>query len=299
LDVNATNGYITAEDGIRLFFQQIGSGPKVVIPNGIYLLDDFKGLADERTLLAYDPRNRGRSDTSIDGNIHRDVDDLETVRRHFEIERIDLIGHSYVGLMVALYGMKYPAHANRIVQIGPMEPVAGKQYPAHLANADGVLAEVFGKLAQLQKDRQSGDEVEMCRKFWALLGAIYVTDPVDAWRIDWGRCELPNERNFMKEWSEKILPSIQRLKIADEVSKANMPVLTIHGRRDRNAPYGGGREWAVMLPDARLVTVEGAAHAPWIEAPDRVLDAIRSFFNGGWPEGAEKVGLADPEVARK
>jgi proline iminopeptidase len=296
--MNATNGYITAEDGVRLFFQQIGSGPRVVIPNGTYLLDDFKDLADERTLIAYDPRNRGRSDTSGDGNIHRDVDDLETVRRHFEIERIDLIGHSYVGLMVALYGMKYPAHVNRIVQIGPMEPVAGKQYPAHLRNTDGLLAEVFGKLAQLQKDRQSEDEVEMCRKFWALLGAIYVTNPVDASKIDWGRCELPNERNFMKEWSEKILPSIQRLKIAEEVSKANMPVLTIHGRRDRNAPYGGGREWALTLPDARLVTVEGAAHAPRIEAPDRVLDAIRSFFNGGWPEGAEKVELVDPDQVR-
>jgi pimeloyl-ACP methyl ester carboxylesterase len=184
LDLNAPQGYVTAEHGVRLFFQQLGNGPKVVIPNGIYLLNDFKDLADEHTLIAYDPRNRGQSDQSVnrDVNIYRDVDDLEAVRRHFEIERIDLIGHSYVGFMVALYGMKYPAHVNRIVQIGPMEPVAGKQYPTHLRNTDGVLAEVFGKLAQLQKDRQSEDEVEMCRKFWAVLGAIYVTDPVDAWR---------------------------------------------------------------------------------------------------------------------
>jgi proline iminopeptidase len=296
--MNATNGYIAAEDGVRLFFQQVGSGPKVVIPNGIYFLDDFKGLADERTLIAYDPRNRGQSDQSVngDGNIHRDVDDLEIVRRHFDIERIDLIGHSYVGFMVALYGMRYPAHVNRIVQIGPMEPVAGKQYPAHLTNADGVLAEVFGKLAQLQKDRQSEDEVEMCRKFWAVLGAIYVTDPVDARKIDWGRCELPNERNFMKHWTEKILPSIQSVRIAEIVSKLRTPVLTIHGTRDRNAPYGGGREWALMLPDARLVTIDGAAHASWIEAPDKVLGAVRSFFNGGWPEGAEKVEILDPAV---
>ena len=132
MDVNATGDYIASEDGIRLFFQKIGSGPKVVIPNGFYLLDDFRYLAGERTLIAYDPRNRGRSDESVDGDIHRDVEDLETVRRHFGIERIDLIGHSYIGLMVALYGMKYPAHVNRTVQIGPMQPVADKNYPAHL-----------------------------------------------------------------------------------------------------------------------------------------------------------------------
>jgi proline iminopeptidase len=290
--------YITTEDGVRLFSQQLGSGPRLVIPNGSYFLGDIRGLADDRTLIAYDPRNRGRSDQSATGDILRDVEDLEIVRRHFEIERIDLIGHSYIGLMVALYGMKYPAHANRIVQIGPMQPVADKQYPRHLTCDDGTRAVVFGTLAQLQKERQSEDEVEMCRKAWAVLGALYVTDPADAWKIDWGRCELPNERNFMKRWSEKILPSIQRLKIADEVSKATMPVLTIHGTRDRSAPYGGGREWALMLPDARLVTVEGAAHAPWIEAPERVFGAMRSFFNGGWPDGCEKVELVEVSSAR-
>jgi hypothetical protein len=35
--------------------------------------------------------------------------------------------------------------------------------------------------------------------------------------------------------------------------------------------------------------VEGAAHAPWIEAPEKVLGAIRAFLDGGWPEGSEKV----------
>jgi pimeloyl-ACP methyl ester carboxylesterase len=287
-DVNGES-YIPTEDGVRLFFQQIGSGPKIVIPNGIYLLDDFKSLAEDHTLIVYDLRNRGLSDRAEGGDIRRDVDDLEAVRRHFGIDRVDLIGHSYIGLMVALYAMKYPANVNRVVQIGPMEPIPGKQYPAHLTNNDGLLPVVFGKLAQLQKDRQSEDDVEFCRKAWSVLGAIYVANPADEGRINWGRCELANERNFMKHWTEKILPSIQSLRIAESVSNVKTPVLTIHGTKDRNAPYGGGREWALILPDARLVTVEDAAHAPWIEAPEKVLGAVRTFFDGRWPEGAEKV----------
>jgi proline iminopeptidase len=289
--VNAEN-HITTNDGVRLYFEQLGSGPKVVIPNGMILIDDFRSLAGNRTLIAYDARNRGRSDSPGDGSIQQDVEDLEAVRRHFGIARIDLIGHSYVGLMVALYAMRYPAHAGRIVQIGPMEPVPGKQYPAHLTGNDGTMAAVFAKLGQLQKEIvPSTDPVEFCRKAWAVLGLLYVTDPADAGRINWGRCELPNERNFMQHWQGKILPSIQSLKLMEEVSKVEAPVLTIHGTRDRNAPYGGGREWAAILPDARLVTVEGAAHAPWIEAPEKVFGAIRAFFDGGWPEGSEKVEL--------
>src|SRR6202050_3119787 len=122
------DGFITMGDGVRLYFEQLGSGPKaVIIPNGFHLLDDFRHLGDWRALIFYDVRNRGRSDTVTDPaklgrGIQQDVDDLEAVRRHFRIDRMDLIGHSYIGLMVGLYAMKYPSQAGRVVQIGPMQP---------------------------------------------------------------------------------------------------------------------------------------------------------------------------------
>lgn len=297
-------GYVTTQDGIRLFFQTLGSRPKaLIIPNGFHLLDDFQHLASGRTLLVYDLRNRGRSDQVTDdaklkGVIHHDVNDLEAVRRHFGISQVDLLGHSYLGLTVILYAMKYAAHVNRIVQVGPMEPFPGKQYPAHLtgASADDTLREVFARLAQMQKERGSVDPAEFCRKCWSVLNLIYVVNPADAEKLRWGRCDLPNELNFMKYWTQSILPSLQSLNLsAEELAKVKIPVLTIHGRRDRSAPYGGGREWALLLPNARLVTVEEAGHAPWIEAAEKVFGAIKSFLDGAWPQGAEKVDTLDPK----
>jgi len=291
-------GYLTTGDGVRLFFQRVGDGPKVVlIPNGFHLLDDFQSLSHGRTLIYYDLRNRGWSDHVSDpaklaGGVHNDVDDLEAVRRYFGISQVDVIGHSYLGMTVILYAMKYPEHVNRVVQIGPMQPYAGKQYPAHLMYADAILTEVFSKLGELQKERESVDPVEFCKKFWDILRMIYVTDPADAGRINWGRCELANERNMMKYWNESILPSIKELNFND-LSKAQAPVLTIHGMKDRSAPYGGGREWAMMLPNARLLTVENAGHAPWVEAPELVFGAIREFLGGAWPGTGEKVTSID------
>ena len=123
-------GYVTTDDDVRLWFQTVGTGSQVVvIPNGIVLLDDFRPLADGRTLVFYDVRNRGRSDTLTDPaklarGIHNDVDDLDAVRRHLALDRVNLIGHSYMGLMVILYAMKYPSHVDRIVQ---QHPVGGTQ----------------------------------------------------------------------------------------------------------------------------------------------------------------------------
>ncbi len=302
-DMGPSEGYITTEDGIRLFFQKLGSGQKTVImPNAVFLFADFKHLADGRTLIFYDLRNCGRShhvsdSTKLKRGIHHDVDDLESVRRHFEITQVDVIGHSYLGMMVILCAMKYPAHVNRVVQIGPAQPFFSKQYPAHLTGADATLLEVSTKLAQLQKESQSEDPKELGKKREALLRALYVTDPADADKINWSFGE-----NVMKHLKENILPSIQSLNLsAEEVAKVNAPVLTIHGTRDRQAPYGGGREWVLMLPNARLVTIENAAHLPWIEAPEVVFSSIKTFLEAMWPEAAHKVESLDPkdEPAKK
>jgi pimeloyl-ACP methyl ester carboxylesterase len=83
---------------------------------------------------------------------------------------------------------------------------------------------------------------------------------------------------------------VQALQVAaEQVARVTAPVLTVHGTMDRNAAYGAGREWAMTLPDARLVTVSGAGHCSWADDPERVFGAVETFLSGRWPENAEKV----------
>jgi proline iminopeptidase len=292
----SAEAYVTTSDGVRLYVRTLGGGPTtLVVPNGLYFIDDFAYLTEDRTVVVYDVRNRGRSDEVTDRSklargILQDVDDLDEVRRHAGAERIDLLGHSYIGLMVAVYAMEYAAHVNRVVQIGPAPPNARVQYPSELAFNDGTLGDVFARIGALQKEGPTDPE-QRCRQFWAILAALYVTDPRDANRVaPWGRCDLANERNFMRYFQGELLPSMQRLDLtADDFAKATAPVLTIHGTKDRSAAYGGGRDWAARLPNARLLTIDNAGHAPWIEAPDAVFSGVTTFFDGAWPDGAETV----------
>ena len=295
--------YVETDAGVRLFVEVRGKGPqKVIVPNGIHLLEDFEPLTEGRTLVFYDPRNRGRSDrveeAAVSGGVLKDVSDLDAVRKHFGIVKANLIGHSYAGFMVALYAITYPHAVERVVQVGPMEPYPGQGYPAHLTGKDATSRDVFATLGQLQSERASLDPVGFCRKAWTILRLLYVVDAADAAdadRIRWGRCDLPNERSFMKYWTEVVLPSIRGVeRLAKRAATVEAPVLTIHGKQDRSAPYGGGRDWALLLPDARLVTVEGAGHAPWIEAPETVFGAMAAFLEGRWPESAAKVESLEP-----
>lgn len=285
--MESAQGYVLTDDGVRLFFEVVGTGRQtVVVPNGFPLVDDFAPLADGRTLIVYDPRNRGRSDAVRDAatlarGIHNDVEDLDAVRRHFGLDQLNLIGHSYMGLMVVLYAMKYPVHVDRLVQIGAMGPYPGKQYPPPLSCVDDTSREVFARLGALQEERTSQEPEAFCRRVWSVLRRLYVTDPADADRIQWGRCDLVHERGFMRYWLGSLFPSIEALALnAEDLAKVTAPVLTLHGTKDRSAPLGGGRDWALLLPNARFVGIDNAGHAPWIEAERVVFPAIRRFFEG-------------------
>jgi proline iminopeptidase len=297
-----SQGYVPTGEGVRLFFQKVGDGPiAVIVPNAFFMFHDFAGLANGRTLVFIDWRNRGRSDSCSDPQalargIHYDIDDLEAVRRHFHLKKVAVIGHSYSALTAVLYAMKNPDHVDRVVQLGAMQPFFGKDYPPHLKCVDETYAKVMSGLQQLEQQRASMEPMEFCRKFWDLLRILFVTDPADAGKLAWAPCEVANERNFMKQFLENVLPSLQNLNLMEtEIAKVHTPVLTIHGRKDRSAPYGGGMEWARVLPNARLVTVKEGGHFPWVEEPETVFGAIDTFLSGHWPEAAREVVSMDAE----
>jgi pimeloyl-ACP methyl ester carboxylesterase len=298
--MHTIDGYIDAEDGVRLFYKAVGSGSNVVIvPNGTYLREDFDALATGRLVVFFDPRNRGRSDATgrgSGGGILQDVKDVHDVATHFSRDPVTIIGHSFAGVLAALYAKSYSHHVRRVVQIGPMALNPDRQFPAPLVNQDETFARVMTALGSLLQERAAYEPEAFCEKVWSVLRALYVTSEADAFRITWGRCSLPNERNGMRYFSEETLPSIRSLALtATDFITVEAPVLVVHGTKDRSAPYGGGREWAITLPNARLVSVEGGGHAPWIEAPRLVFDAIETFLRGEWHASAERVTSLVPE----
>lgn len=291
-------GFVTADDGSRLFYRIEGEGPQtLIVPGDLFLHRDLRALAKGRRVVFYDMRGRGRSDRVEDTThitIQWDVRDLETVRRFVGAERASLVGFSYLGLMVLLYAQDHPERVNRIVQIGPVPRRWDTSFPPELtANdpapvPDSAAREELTRLAN--SDLADRDPKAHCERVWRISRVRLIGDPRLADRVPMS-CDLPNEwsRNFDRHLRHHFVGSVQRLDVPWEAfERVTAPVLTIHGTKDRNAPYGAGREWATRLPDARLYTVVGAAHMPWIDQP-QVLDAIDEFLNGSWPAAAQRL----------
>jgi proline iminopeptidase len=297
------SGYVTGPDGVRLYYHRIGNGSEVVIvPGRLFLADALAPLARSHTIILYDMRNRGRSDPVADSTlitIQKDVEDLEAIRRHFGVSRFTPVGFSYLGLMVVMYAAAHPDRVARIVQLGPVPRKFGTRYPDGLAFRDPSPVPDSASAARIDSLRRTGYDRSHPREFCEESDHVYrvrlVGDSTKARRLQ-SPCDMPNEwpvnleRHFRHHFG-----GVQKLDFSREaVARVRVPVLTIHGTHDRNAPYAAGREWAMTLPDARLVTVTGAAHQVAVEAPEIVLPAIESFLAGRWPPGAERVTSIEP-----
>ncbi len=295
------SGYVRTPDGIRLYYERAGHGPVVIAPFRLYLFERFKQLADSYTVISYDMRDRGLSDPVSDTTrltIQDDVRDLEAVRAHFHVDRFSAIGWSYLGLMVVMYAIDHPSRVERIVQLGPVPPRFGARYSRELTAGDEDSVPDPAGLARLERLRHEGYDRrqprEYCVQEWAVNRFQLVGNPADVDRLGVGPCALRNEWPVNLERHFKYaIASVARLRISsEELAKVTVPVLTVHGTKDRNAPYGGGREWAGVLTDARLLTIQGAAHAAFVEHPEIVFPAVRAFLAGGWPAQAERITSA-------
>jgi pimeloyl-ACP methyl ester carboxylesterase len=290
-------GFVTAPDGVKLHYRKVGRAPQtVIVPLGFVLFDEVKQLSDIATVITYDMRNRGRSqklENLASATIQQDVKDLETVRAHFKVDRFVPIGYSYLGMMVAMYAMEHPERVSRLVQIGPVPPVFATEYPKELTEPQDSMnlpADLRQRYMELRKNPDVDPKI-FCEVQGEVMSYLVVGNPANRTRVK-SNCALENEWpvNFSKQL-ETHWGSVKKMQLTDaDLAKVKMPVLTIHGTRDRNAPYGAGREWARRLPNARLVTVPNAAHAVYLEDPVAVWGAIRQFLRTDWPLGSEKLG---------
>ena len=62
-----------------------------------------------------------------------------------------------------------------------------------------------------------------------------------------------------------------------DVARIRQPALVITGPRDALTPPGAGEWLAQHLPAARHVSIEGAAHAPFLSHPAAFLAALQDF----------------------
>ena len=283
MELASTTSFLAADDGTRLAVHGEGAGdPLVCLPGGPMLdsayLRDLGGLTGHCTLVRLDLRGTGRSETPADPATYRcdrQVADVEAVRRHLGLDRLDLLGHSAGANLVYGYAAAHPDRVGRLVLVTPSvrglgidTPDAARSEVAELRAGEPWYAEAAAALARVQAG--AGAESD-----WAAIMPLMYgrwDDDVrayDAWMAEQSDGEL--ETAFVADGAFD--PEATRAALA----QLDVPVLVLAGSYDTGNPPSVMAEVAAVFPSAELVVQEGAGHFPWVDDPQRFLGLVEGF----------------------
>ncbi|MEU9033139.1 alpha/beta hydrolase [Streptomyces sp. NPDC048383] len=257
----------TAPDGTQLAYSVTGTGdPVVCVPGGptdsVYL-GDLGGLSTHRQLIVLDLRGTGRSAIPQDTSSYRcdrQVDDVEALREHLGLPRIDLLGHSAGTNIATQYVARHPERVSKLALIGPSTRAVGI----------AITGETRHELAQLRKTEPWFPAA------FAALGAIAEGTGSD-WEavapFFWGRWDAtaqkhhaasqPSNQEAVALFAAEGAFSPKSTRAALASCKA--PVLLLTGEFDLNSPPVSAAEFAEAFPDATLVVQPEAGHYPWLD----------------------------------
>jgi pimeloyl-ACP methyl ester carboxylesterase len=272
----------TAYDGTRLAHHVRGEGdPLVVLPGGPMrassYLGDLGGLTDHRRLILLDLRGTGESAVPEDPATYRCdrlVDDVEALRVHLGLERMDLLAHSAGGSLAMLYAARHPARVARLVLV-TATPWA-LDMPA---TAEDRLE------AALPREDEPWFE-EAIGPFRAWLAGTGDFDPVflpffhgrwdDAARdhVARGEKESNHEAGDVYLSPDAFDPTATRAALA----RCPARVLVLAGERDGGPSPELARRCADVFPYAEVAVQPGAGHYPWLDDPRWFSHRVAEFL---------------------
>jgi proline iminopeptidase len=299
--MKTSEGFVFVRPGLHLYFRVLGDGPEVVVvPNANWLSEALLPLAEERTLVLYDPRSRGRSSAVSDRrqlSLEEDARDLEAVRRYFGLDRMALLGSSYHAAITALYALENRERVERLLLVCPITPRQPGEWAQETPTPE-VLIHPPG-VPRLEEMRREGtdrsDPVAFCRawfNYFFLPASMGELDAASRFPVE-DVCSFPNEwpGHALTVYFEHIIPRMKAWDFRPRLGALDLPVLVVQGTDDL-VPVQASREWAEHCADSRFLLIEGAGHHPYLERPEEFFPAAASFLRGDWPQRAEIVRRA-------
>jgi proline iminopeptidase len=271
-------------NGASIFYKTVGSGEPILVLHGgpgldhSYLYPQLNELAKTHKLIFFDQRasgksspGRGPSSVALDTMIY----DIEVLREKFNIKKINIIAHSWGGILAMKYAIKYHKKVKSIVLMSSLGASSELNDKAN----DVIQARLT------KKDKQQKKEIQGSKDYWAHGQNSYRKLMLLSFKHDFYNPKLVDSLHLKlnKKFYEnsKLLQNLAKdLKTYDfyeELCEVRAPVLLLYGDFD---PLSG--EVANKLKEnfhhAELVVLPNCGHFPYIELPSEVFLNVANFY---------------------
>jgi proline iminopeptidase len=290
-----TDGKYYTVNGYKLWTVSFGKGdPLFLIAGGPgsshYGLRSFDSLFATSTLVYFDNLGRGKSDTAkklTEYTLERDIEDLEGLRKAMGFSTINVLGHSYGGVVAQGYAIKYPSHVKHLVLANTFHSFIMWQENDDNSNHEikTNYPEVWDTLMKVREQGAvSSDSIHQAIYGRVPYGFLYAYNPQNF--LTRGRKPYPNSSNAKvyyqmvgKDGDFIVGNDIGNFDFRKDLKNLKMPVLIIAGRYDRVAVPWMQVKYKEYCPQARFVMFEKSGHNPQVEEPAKNFALIREFLS--------------------
>ena len=118
-------------NGTSLFYHIIGKGEPIIVIHGgpvldqSYMIDHFSELSKNHKLIFFDQRACGRSIADVDTSSMKMktlIEDIDALRKKFNFDKVHVLGHSWGGMLAAMYAIEYPLNVKSLILCDAMPP---------------------------------------------------------------------------------------------------------------------------------------------------------------------------------
>lgn len=279
-------GFVDVPGG-KVWYRRIGNGPGVPLlalhggPGGTSCrFEVLAPLAKDRPVIFYDQLGSGRSDHPTDTSLWqlpRFVEELAAVRRALNLERVHLLGHSWGGALAAEYLVA--AKPAGIVSVIFSSPLIST--PRWIADADSLRALLPDSIRRVLDVNEQAGTIDS-PAYQVATDTFYGRHVRRLPVVDEPRCAgvTSNDTIYRQMWGPtefRSTGSLRNWTRAADLGGISAPTLFIAGEFDEARPTTL-EEFRRTMPDARLVTIPGAAHAAMREKPAEYIAALRVFL---------------------
>lgn len=275
--------------GGQVHVQEVGEGPPFVLLHGGSIAGASwatlaAALPDVRCILVDRP-GCGRSDPIVGGPL-RTLGEVKSYADRLLGDLLDALeldtaavgATSYGGFFAFRGAAMAPERVTELVEYSWL--VGAPSEGAPLSARMGAVPGVQSLMARLPMSR--GMVKGALRQFG--LGRAIDSGAFDECMLDWSHALLRHTdtlRHDMRSSPRVFTPirgqNLELLLDDDLLSALTMPVLFLWGEDDPNGGAAVARGFAPRLPDAELVIVPEAEHAPWLDDLDTCVAHTRRF----------------------
>ena len=244
-------------------------------------------ISKHRKVIYMDYRGAGRSDrpqNPDDYSFEILSDDIEVLRKHLEIEKWAMFGHSNGGATVITYALKYPDHVASIILCDPLiSPVDLEMNMVHKVAL--TPSDQFEEARAIYKSNESNEV-----RFDKLLDLI---DRETRYKFQYYNPKNSDVLNKFQTDLEKeigkslMVPALVKGLIQnglfefDAFRYANdltMPLLILLGRYDSEISIDNAMKFALTVPNGYVALLDKSGHHPYLEETEASVEHINSFI---------------------